>query len=109
MSVVEFGAVTQLGTYLHEVGGGGDDGHHDAADGEAHKDAAVGARPGAEDEEGELAVGGGERPVGEAGAVGVAEGQDGREYVADEDVVPFHRGEELGEHADGDCSERDVA
>ena len=98
-----------VGRYLHEVGGGGDDGHHDAADDEAHEHATIRTSPRAEDEERQLAVCGRQRPVCQACTVGVAERQDGREQVADQDIVPLDGREDLGEHSDGDGSQCNVA
>ncbi|PON92810.1 hypothetical protein TorRG33x02_114080, partial [Trema orientale] len=94
---------------LHQDAGHGDDRLDQAAAGEGGDDAVLPAGEGGEDEEGDLAVVVGHVDVGEAGAVGVAEGQGRGEDVADDDVVPLELWEHDWDHDDGDRGEDCVA
>nr|GMD32705.1 hypothetical protein POPTR_017G150300 [Ipomoea batatas] len=63
---------------LHQIRRGGNDAHHHPASGQACKNPAVVlADPRAENQDRDFSVVGSQGPVGEAAAVGVAEGEDG--------------------------------
>jgi hypothetical protein len=86
------------------------DAHHDATCGEPDEHTAVSeAGPSAEHEDGELAVGGGERPVGESTSVGVAEGQHRRHHIGNQNVVPLELREDLRKSADRYSRHCDIA
>lgn len=89
---------------LHEVGPRGDDVHHHAAGRQSRQGPTVGRpRPRPDCEDGQLAVGGGQGPVGEAGPERVAEGENGGEDVDDDDVVPPDAMAEAKKFVGGGC------
>lgn len=90
---------------LHEDAGDVDDGLEDAAGGEGGDDAVFLAGDGGDEEEADLAVVVGHVHVGEAGAIGVAEGEGRCHDVGEEDKVPLEVGEDEGDGDDRDDGE----
>lgn len=95
---------------LRDVGRVAQDRHGDpAGDQGGDHAAALDADPRAEREHGDLAIGASQVHVGDAEAVGVAEGEDGRGEVDERNMAVPHLWVEVRDGGDGDDRQEDIA